>query len=251
MIRYFNIPVQAQINTPISKALFADKGDLSAVEKRLLREEIESITMKALFQTRTIGLDTYVDNEYQYDQLVIAEVTIANATKAEAVANMIQRNLPIPLILIIRAKDDNCSINWCVKRINQSDRSKRVIEDMQQTRMFSIDAPDSIASQWLNILDVTKLKCETIKDLFDRLNEKLIVLKVSDEAGEFVSNSTLCIDECRALFEQLSANRAEQKKVMQELKKEVQFNNLMKLNAKLKELQNTEKHIKQKLYELS
>ena len=138
-----------------------------------------------------------------------------------------------------------------MKRINQADRSKRVIEDMQQTRMVSINTPDTIAEKWLNTLDVTKLKCETIKDLFDRLNEKLILLKVSDEAGEFISNSTLSIDECRVLFEQLNANRAEQKKVMQELKKEVQFNNLIKLNTKLKELQNTEKYIKQKLYELS
>ena len=247
MIQYFNIPATAQINTPISKALFADKVNLSAIEKKLLREEIGSITMKALFQTRTIGLDSYLDKDYQYDQMVIAEVTIVNAMKAEAVANMIQRNLPVPMILVISAKDDRCCVNWCVKRINQSDRSKRVIEDVQQTRMVSIDAPDAIALQWLNTLDVTKLKCETIKDLFDRLNEKLIVLKDSDEAGEFISNSTLSIGECRTLFEQLNANRAEQKKVMQELKKEVQFSNLMKLNIKLKELQEVEKNIKDKL----
>ncbi len=247
MIQYLNIPGQAQINTPISKTLFLDKGDLSAIEKRVLREDVGSITMKGLFQTRTIGLADYVDNEYQYDQLVVAEVAIANVAKAEVVAHMIQKNFPVPMILIIHVDNRFFSINWCTKRINQADRTKRVIEDMQQTRIFTTDLSDAIAIEWLETLDITKLKCETIKDLFDRLSEKLLMLKVSDEAGVFVGNTTLSIDEYRRLFEQLKANRDEQKKLMQDLKKETQFNNQMKLNLKLKELQVTEIEIKSKM----
>ena len=154
MIQYFNIPVQAQINTPISKTLFTDKGDLSAAEKRLLREEIVSITMKALFQTRTIGLASYSDNEYQYDQLGMAEVNIKNQVKAEPVASMIQRNFPVPMIIIIKDNNDYFCINWCVKRINQVDRSKRVIENMLLTRYFSLDSEDSIVLEWRMMLDI-------------------------------------------------------------------------------------------------
>lgn len=51
MINYLNIPVEALINTPISKKLFAEKTSLSAVEKRVLREDVETLTMKGLLQT--------------------------------------------------------------------------------------------------------------------------------------------------------------------------------------------------------
>ena len=54
MIDYLNIPTIALINTPISKKLFADKAPLFAAEKRMLREDVESIAMKGLLQTRTI-----------------------------------------------------------------------------------------------------------------------------------------------------------------------------------------------------
>ena len=76
MIEYFNIPSGALINTPISKKLFAEKAPLSSGEKRLLREEIEKLTMKGLLQTRTIGLAAYMDDEQAYDQIIIAEVSI-------------------------------------------------------------------------------------------------------------------------------------------------------------------------------
>lgn len=247
MISYFNIPAQAQINTPISKTLFADKGDLSVVEKRLLREEVESITMKALFQTRTIGLANYIDNEYQYDQLVIAEVVVGSVAKVDKVASMIQQNFPVPMILVINIKGESFGVNWCVKRVNQADSTKRVIENMEQTRIFTIGSNDPIATEWAETLDVTKLKCETIKDLFDRLSEKLMMLKVSDEAGEFVRRSSLSIEEYRLIFDRLRANREEQKQIMQQLKKESQFSNQMKLNSKLKELQDIEKSIKLKI----
>jgi len=245
MINYFNIPTQAQISTPISKTLFADKGDISGVDKRMLRENVASITMRGLFQTRTIGLASYIDSEYQYDQLVIAEVVINNATKVEKVATMIQQAFPMPIILVISINSESYSINWCVKRINQADNSKRVIEDMQQTRIFSLN--DTIAKEWIKTLDVTKLKCDTIKDRYDQLSEKLIMLKVSDEAGVWVSNSNLTIEEYRLTFEKLNTTREEQKQIMQQLKTEIQLSNQIKLNSKLKELQNIEKSIKAKL----
>ena len=42
-------------------------------------------------------------------------------------------------------------------------------------------------------------------------------------------------------------NREEQKKIMQELKIDIHLNNIVKLNLKLKELQNNETRIKEKM----
>lgn len=246
MIDYLNIPAVALINTPISKKLFADKAPLSAAEKRMLREDIESIAMKGLLQTRTIGLPSYSDDEYLYDQIIVSEVRIKNLSKGSAIATMIQRAFPAPMFLILY-HDNQYSVNWCVKRINQADSSKRVMAEQQTTRFFTIDDGDTIARSWLHSLDITKLQCSTLKDMFDELCGKLVMLTVSDEAGVFIEANTHKIEQFRGVLEELAANREEQKKVSAEIKAETQFNAQLKLSSKLKTLQIEEKQIKENL----
>lgn len=247
MIDYLNIPTTALINTPISKKLFADKAPLSATERRMLREDIEGIEMKGLLQTRTIGLPSYSDDKYLYDQIIVSEVRIKSLLKASAIAKMIQRAFPAPMFLILYY-DNLYSVNWCVKRINQADKSKRVMEEQHLTRFFAIDDEDTIARSWLHSLDITKLQCSTLKDMFDELSNKLIMLTVSDEAGVFIDTNTHKIMQFRAVLEELSVNREEQKKISAEIKAETQFNAQLKLSSKLKTLQVEEKRIKEKLY---
>ena len=113
MISYFNIPVQATTDTPISKKLFAEKSTLSTAEKRILREDIDRIVMKGLLQTRTIGIATYVDDEYAYDQIVFAQVDIRNRVKVPAIATMIQRAFPVPMFVILHHDDNSFDNTPC------------------------------------------------------------------------------------------------------------------------------------------
>ena len=250
MIEYFNIPSGALINTPISKKLFAEKAPLSSGEKRLLREEIEKLTMKGLLQTRTIGLAAYMDEEQAYDQIIIAEVSIKNPTKAMPVATMIQKAFPAPMFLVIHCGESFC-VNWCLKRINQSDKTRRVMEEQQITRIFVPENGDSIVKAWLTSLDITRIRCNSLKELFDQLSAKLLLLKVADEAGCFtglnVSEPDLVY--YRSVLEALNANRAEQQDIKKQLRGETQFNRIVKLKSKLRELQDQEQKRKVQLIE--
>lgn len=248
MIEYFNIPSGALINTPISKKLFAEKAPLSSGEKRLLREEIEKLTMKGLLQTRTIGLAAYMDEEQAYDQIIIAEVSIKNPTKAMPVATMIQKAFPAPMFLVIHCGESFC-VNWCLKRINQSDKTRRVMEEQQITRFFVPEGDDSIICAWLPSLDIARIRCNSLKELFDQLSAKLLLLKVADEAGCFtglnVSEPDLVY--YRSVLGELKANRAEQQDIKKQLREETQFNRIVKLNSKLRELQDQEQKRKEQL----
>ena len=246
MISYFNIPPQALINVPITKKQFAEKSTLSGTEKRVLREDIEHITMKGLMQTRTSGIASYTDSNYNYDQIVFAEVDIRNKAKTAVIATMIQKAFPAPLILIVRCGDAYC-LNWCVKRINQTDNSKRVIEDEQTTRFFTLNGDETIVNDWLNSLDSTKIECSTLKDLFDKLSLTLLMLKVADETGILTKGDVHRIVNYREILEQLKINREEQRSVCSEIKAETQFNTQLKLTSKLKELQLQEEELKKKM----
>lgn len=246
MIEYFNIPSGALINTPISKKLFAEKAPLSSGEKRLLREEIEKLTMKGLLQTRTIGLAAYMDDEQAYDQIIIAEASIKNPAKAMPVATLVQKAFPAPMFLVIQC-DESFSVNWCVKRINQADKTRRVMEEQQITRFFVPENGDSIVKAWLTSLDITRIRCNSLKELFEALANRLLMLAVSDEAGIYLESDRQKTEQYRVLLEQLNTNRMEQKRITAEVKAETQFNLRLKLTTKLKELQQQEKILKNQL----
>lgn len=246
MISYFNIPPGALINVLITKKQFAEKVALSGVEKRTLREEVERITMKGLLQTRTTGIDSYNDSEYNYDQIIFAEVAIRNQGKTALIAAMVQKAFPAPLFLILHCGDMYC-VNSCVKRINQADSSKRVIEDMQTTRYFKLNDDDKLVNDWLQSLDSTKIACSTLKEWFDELSSKLLMLKVSDETGIFVQADAHSMADYRQVLEQLKENREQQRHLIAEIKEETQFNRTIRLSSKLKELQIWEEELKAKM----
>jgi len=239
MISYLNISVQALTDTPISKKLFAEKTTLSTAEKRVLREDIERIVMKGLLQTRTIGIAAYVDDESAYDQIVFAQVDIRTLNKVSAITTMIQSAFPVPMFVILH-HDDNYSVNWCVKRINQADKSKRVMEEQQMTRFFSIHENNSVIDSWLHSLDITKINCKSLKELFDELSNRLMMLSVSDEAGCFIEIESGGAEYYKSILEKLNQNRLLQQSIIKELQSETQFNRIIKLNTQLRELQDQE-----------
>lgn len=246
MISYFNIPPGALINVLITKKQFAEKVALSGVEKRTLREEVERITMKGLLQTRTTGIDSYNNSEYNYDQIIFAEVDIRDQGKTAVIASMVQKAFPAPLFLILHCDDAYC-INWCTKRINQADNTKRVIEDMQTTRYFSLRDDEPLVNEWLQSLDSAKIVCSTLKEWFDELSSKLFMLKVSDETGIFVQADAHSMADYRQVLEQLKENREQQRHLIAEIKEETQFNRTIRLSSKLKELQIWEEELKAKM----
>lgn len=246
MIDYFNIPSGASINVPITKKQFAEKVALSGVEKRALREEVERITMRGLLQTRTTGIASYNDSEYNYDQIIFADVVIRNQGKTALIATMVQKAFPAPLFLILHCDDTYC-INWCTKRINQADNTKRVIEDMQTTRYFSLRDNEPLVNEWLQSLDSAKIVCSTLKEWFDELSSKLLMLKVSDETGIFVQADAHSMADYRQVLEQLKENREQQRHLIAEIKEETQFNRTIRLSSKLKELQIWEEELKAKM----
>lgn len=246
MISYFNIPVQALISTPISKKMFYEKAALSSVEKRILREDIDRIVMKGLLQTRTIGVASYIDDEFSYDQIIFAVVDIKNPAKASAIGGMVQKAFPAPMFLILNYQENYC-INWCIKRINQADKSKRVIEEQHMTRFFSIHEDNPIIDRWIHSLDITRIKCVTLKDLFDELCNRLMMLYVSDEAGCFIELNTDEAVYYQNILEKLSQNRLFQQSIIRVLKSETQFNLIIKLNTRLRELQDQEIEFRQRL----
>ena len=241
MIQSFNPPPRAIVNTVITKKLFLDQMKLTPTEKKLIRDDISSIHMRIVLQPQTIGLIEYETEEYQYKQIVISEVVLNRQSVCFAIARLLQQAFPYPLILLLKYGEEYM-INWADKRINLADKSKRVVENMEFTRWINPSNTDSVTKSFLNSLDITKPKCHNLKELFDILKNRFYMLAVADETGNYSEATPDNILYYRVQMAHLTQNREEQKKIIEELKSETQFNMQVKLNCELKRLQNRENH---------
>ena len=239
MIKSFNPPTRAVVNTVITKKLFLDQMKLNPSEKKLIRDDISSIHMRIVLQPHTIGLQEYEAEEYQYKQIVISEVVLYRQSACFAIARLLQQAFPYPLILLLKYGEEYM-INWADKRVNLADKSKRVVENLEFTRWINPVSTDSITKSFLNSLDITKPQCHNLKELYDILRNRFYMLAVADETGSYseaTPDNTLFYREQMSLLMQ---NREEQKNIIEELKSETQFNIHLKLNEELKILQRIE-----------
>ena len=239
MIQSFNPPPRAVVNTVITKKLFLDQMKLTPTEKKLIRDDISSIHMRIVLQPQTIGLPEYETEEYQYKQIVISEVVLNRQSVCFAIARLLQQAFPYPLILLLKYGEEYM-INWADKRVNLSDKSKRVVENLEFTRWINPSNTDSVTKGFLNSLDTTKPKCHNLKELFDILKNRFYMLAVADETGSYSEAKPDNIFYYREQMALLTQNREEQKKITEELKSETQFNVQVQLNGNLKNLQNNE-----------
>lgn len=242
MIKSFNPPTRAVVNTVITKKLFLDQMKLNPSEKKLIRDDISSIHMRIVLQPQTIGLIEYETEEYQYKQIVISEVVLNRQSVCFALARLLQQAFPYPLILLLKYGEEYM-INWADKRINLADKSKRVVENMEFTRWINPVSTDSITKSFLNSLDITKPQCHNLKELFDILKNRFYMLAVADETGSYSEATPYNIHYYREQMALLMQNREEQKNITEEMKSETQFNVKLILNKKLKELQLIEQAI--------
>ncbi len=239
MIQSFNPPPRAVVNTVITKKLFLDQMKLTPSEKKLIRDDISSIHMRIVLQPQTIGLMEYETEEYQYKQIVISEVVLNRQSVCFAIARLLQQAFPYPLILLLKYGEEYM-INWAEKRINLADKSKRVVENLEFTRWINPANTDSITKGFLNSLDITKPQCRNLKELFDVLKNRLYMLAVADETGNYSEATQENILYYREQMALLTQNREEQKNIIEEMNNETQFNAKVQLNGDLKKLQNNE-----------
>jgi hypothetical protein len=73
------------------------------------------------------------------------------------------------------------------------------------------------------------------------------MLKVSDEAGNFIQADTNTLVDYSAILHLLQENRKEQQSIIGEIKAETQFNKTIKLNSNLRELQDKERNLQKRL----
>lgn len=240
IVKYLNLPSSTSIERKLFKKQFLDNFSLTSNEKKILSDNVDSITLNNLLNKDSINISPFTNETHNYQEIAVISVEINNQSKAKEITNIIL-HIPYPVVLILVYKEQ-IQINISPKRINITDTAKLVVEEQYYTKWIDTNNLTEVSSEFLNSLDTLKHPFSNFKDFFISLTQSVISFNASEISGKFKSNQ-----DSKFILDKINKINSEIQELKAQIKKETNFNNKVKLNIELKNKKDNLLDFKEKL----
>lgn len=228
------------------KKLFYEHGDLKARDKKLFQEQVEKIVLHHNLTPKSTNILAYQDEERRYLELPIVSATLKERKGAARIAEIIQRTLPHPCLLMLTCGDAT-AVHVAHQRIHGSDTAKITLDAIEQSEWLSEGQLNYFQMDFLNALDVSRFRFTNFYDFYSDLFQRIQALNAADISGQFKEGSANCVKETasqlyqyRSIEQRLEAKRSE-------LNSEVHFNRKTALKLEIQQLKDELAEIAQQI----
>jgi len=231
-----HIPSSCKINRKLFKKQFIENFSLSAVEKKIISEDVENITLEYLLNKDNINIAPFSDEENDYSEIAFIRVELLATRRLKKLSNIIQY-IPYPLIVVF-ADENNICINISPKRINKNDSSKLVVEENYFTQWIDLDNSSKIDQEFLVSLEIKNHPFTNFFEFYNSYLDKLLAFNASLYSGHLVesTNTKELLSEIQEIETSISETVSKIKKET-DIRAKVNFNiELKKLNEKIEKL---------------
>lgn len=236
-INKLNIPEVCELNKNVYKSLFYDKSDMKYSDKQVFTKDIEKISWLYTLKEDTISISAYGDEEKDYSEIAIIEVDLRKTNRIERVADIMQRTIPYPLMIIFKY-ENNILINLAHKRINKADHEKATYNQLIQTDWIDLEKLNEQEKHLIDNLNFQDLSYFNFYQFYSDLVERVIAYKFSKYTGQYKLDNNRNSEDMLSLLSKIENNEVKIKSLKRKIKKENQFNKKMDLNINIKKLKN-------------
>ncbi len=240
IVKYLNLPSSTSIERKLFKKQFLDNFSLTSNEKKILSDNVDSITLNNLLNKDSINISPFTNETHNYQEIAVISVEINNQSKAKEITNIIL-HIPYPVVLILIYKEQ-IQINISPKRLNISDVSKLVVEEQYFTKWIDFKNLTSIDETFLHSLNINNHSFRNFLAFYESFIDKLISYNASIYSGTFsISKDT------KMILENIQKTEAQIIDIKNKIKKETNFNDKVNMNMQLKNLNDKLKILKEDL----
>lgn len=227
MSGFLHLPEIAVVANRIDKKALYDNADLSANEKRWLKDDVEKIIWEYRIANDTVNIRGYVDDSVDYSEIQVIGILLRTESHARNIADLMLRSMPYPLIIIL-SHDEKLMIVGAHVHINQNDRSRLTVEEPVRSKWLSVD------DDMLEILDMSSPGPSDLRQLYIRFIDSLMRLNISEERG---FETVIEAADSKHVLDRLGIIDQDIRKLTSELRNEDHFNRQVELNGRIKKLQ--------------
>lgn len=227
LLDYFKFPVKSKDSTKIKVSDIVGALNAPAKDKAVLTKEVSTITLKAVLTEDTTGIRKYSDDTCDYQAIYVLFVTLKDNSKIAYVNELFHKAFP-NVVLMTYQIGDKYAISTAPKRLNQVEKGKTVIEEIQLTDFFSLQG------EFEKLLNKISYDFINLKEFYQFLNNLVAaetIIKLTDKCPEVIDLSIK--DKCSKIQELLR-----QKKVLElQMKEADSMQEKANLHVELKELE--------------
>ncbi|MDO5970169.1 DUF4391 domain-containing protein [Flavivirga aquimarina] len=232
-----NIPERSILDKRLTKAFFLKNFSLSTAEKKLLNNNIQSMTWLASIKPATINIPAIINSDYNYEEIQIMVCTIADNKLnelAEKCMTLFQKYIPYQMLVIVEDTNE-FKINVCDKRINKAETNKRTIDRFFITNNLSKLYKNNLSELFFKALDFKNLDKTNLELLYKSYIQAVVQFQAASITGSYQKRTNKRTAEDMQNLEAIELLERDIISLTSQIKKENQLNEKVQLNIKIQE----------------
>lgn len=229
-----NIPQSCKVGNTIFKKQFYDNADLSKADKDLFTDAVGKVTWQYCLKPETINIQSYKDEERDYPEIEVLEVTLSADTKIKRIAEIVMRAIPYPMILIF-SLDDKLQLWAAQQHINQADSTKNTIDEFVNTGWIDMENLSAWDENFLNGIGIQNFSHANFYRFYSDFTDKIHLYNLQCRMKSV--NLEMTAQQAKERLNQLDEIDAKIADLRAQMKKETQFNRRVEINMEIKKLE--------------
>lgn len=230
----FNLPASCKVGNTIFKKQFYDNADLSKADKDLFTNAVNKVTWQYCLKPETINIQPYKDEEHDYPELEVLEVTLAVNTKVKRIAEIIMRAIPYPMVLVFRL-DDKFQLWAAHQRISQADSTKNTIDEFINTDWIDFENQTEWDSDFLKEINLKNFSHANFYRFYSDFIDKIYLYNLQCRIKSVKLEITP--QQAKERTDKLNEVGSKIAILKSQIKKETQFNRRVEINMEIKKLE--------------
>jgi len=235
-LHYFNAPDSCKLGKRVYKRLFYENAKLTAYDKKILKEDVDTVWWQLSFKPTTIPIPPYKDEKKEYLEVALVEITLHGKNRAARLSEIVHRAIPYPLILMFTIGNEVC-FSSADKRFSEAERDGVIAEGFRLSDWIDLVSPSAVQAEFLKSLDVTGWSYTNFLAFYNSFVNSLLSLESAAYTGVFSLDSGEDREERISLLAQCRQMEEHIKSLQKAIKDEEHFNRQVEMNGKIKELE--------------
>jgi hypothetical protein len=247
LYNFLAIPEKCLLDKRVYKKMFYENTDFTVTDKKWFTQDIELITWYYTLKPELLMINGVEEEHYAYDEIVIMDVEVSSFDHKQRLADIMQRSIPYPLLIVFKQEDKVC-LSVADKRYSLSDDKAATLNTLWATEPLENERLSDIEEAFLEQLAFDKQPQLHLKafyhgwlDAFYAYDSSKVTcsFEVLNKQEKKVQRRE-ALEAYRRLEQQITELRAT-------LRKENAFNKKMGLNMEIKKLQDQLNHVSEQL----
>jgi hypothetical protein len=229
------LPEASRLDKRIFKRMVADHGQLTSADKRSLSQDVRKLTWRYTLKASTVQVQPYRDTEREYLEIAVVEVALNNRSRATRIAEMIQRAIPYPVLLVV-VEGSSFLVSVAHKRFSLAEKGSVVAEDLLQSPWVE-EPPSEVDVKFCEALNLRRLSQTDFHALYRSMVSAVLARSCAEFSGAFITDVGQPERERRRLLEGCHQMEREIGRLRTAIPMENQFADRVELNTRIKELE--------------